>query len=188
MHVVKAKFETLIRHVKVFNNGEQPVVEDIGISGGRIVARGQDLDETNADQVIDGAGLWAMPGMFDIHTHYDLELEVAPALSESVRHGTTSVVIANCSLGLAFGAQRKEGFDPIVDCLFEDFKIVESTTSDYGEINHRSVLIQVKIAERVDHILPRVSHHRSASGRFPTINVRMILNRFFVERSQSPTH
>src|SRR5690606_4296502 len=67
-------------------------------------------------KVVDAQGLWAMPGLFDIHTHYDLELEVAPGLPESVRHGTTTVVIANCSLGLAFGAQRKDGADPIVDC------------------------------------------------------------------------
>jgi N-acyl-D-aspartate/D-glutamate deacylase len=116
MHTAKTKFETLIKCVKIFNNGEQPIVEDIGISGGRIVARGKDLEASTADQIIDGSGLWALPGMFDIHTHYDLELEVAPALSESVRHGTTSVVIANCSLGLAFGAQRKGAIDPIVDC------------------------------------------------------------------------
>lgn len=116
MHTAKTKFETLIKCVKIFNNGEQPIVEDIGISGGRIVARGKDLEASTADQIIDGSGLWALPGMFDIHTHYDLELEVAPALSESVRHGTTSVVIANCSLGLAFGAQRKGETDPIVDC------------------------------------------------------------------------
>jgi len=57
-----------------------------------------------------------MPGMFDIHTHYDLELEVAPGLPESTRHGTTSVVISNCSLGLAFGNQREGDTDPIVDC------------------------------------------------------------------------
>ena len=57
-----------------------------------------------------------MPGLFDIHTHYDLELELAPGLPESTRHGTTSVVIANCSLGLAFGSQRDGTNDPIVSC------------------------------------------------------------------------
>ena len=69
-----------------------------------------------AGRVIDAEGLWLMPGLFDIHTHYDLELEVAPGLPESTRHGTTSVVIANCSLGLAFGAQRDGTNDPIVSC------------------------------------------------------------------------
>src|SRR6185295_4084637 len=36
---------------------------------------------------------------------------------EAVRHGTTTVVVSNCSLGLAFGAQRRDGADPIVDCF-----------------------------------------------------------------------
>ncbi len=108
--------DTLIKNAKVFNNGETPVVEDIAIANGRIVARGKDLAHSDTTEVIDGTGMWAMPGLFDIHTHYDLELEVAPGLPESTRHGTTSVVIANCSLGLAYGSQRKDGADPIVDC------------------------------------------------------------------------
>ena len=108
--------DTLIKNAKVFNNGETPVVEDVAVSDGRIVARGTDLNEENARRVIDAKGMWLMPGLFDIHTHYDLELEVAPGLPESTRHGTTSVVIANCSLGLAFGAQRDGVNDPIVIC------------------------------------------------------------------------
>ncbi|MDV3503895.1 hypothetical protein [Marinobacter sp. M-5] len=112
-----ATWDYLIHGAKVFDGtGELPLREDIAIADGRIAARGQELDPANARQVIDGNEYWAMPGLFDIHTHYDLELEVAPGLPESVRHGTTTVVIANCSLGLAFGAQRKDDADPIVDC------------------------------------------------------------------------
>ena len=106
----------LIKNAKVFNDTESPRIEDVAIAKGKIVDRGQDLNYTNAEKVIDAKGLWLMPGLFDIHTHYDLELEVAPALPESVRHGTTSVVIANCSLGLAFGSQRDGVNDPIVSC------------------------------------------------------------------------
>ena len=58
-----------------------------------------------------------MPGLLDIHTHLDLEVELAPGLPESVRHGTTTVVVGNCSLGTAFGAQRRNGDDPILDCF-----------------------------------------------------------------------
>lgn len=110
------KIDTLIKNAKVFNNGEQPVVEDVAITDGRIVCRGQALNDSLASTIIDADGQWLMPGLFDIHTHYDLELEVAPGLPESTRHGTTSVVIANCSLGLAFGNQRDDTFDPIVAC------------------------------------------------------------------------
>ncbi|MFT6153597.1 MAG: N-acyl-D-aspartate/D-glutamate deacylase [Bermanella sp.] len=112
-----AKVDTLIQNAKIFNNGEPAIVEDIAIAGGVILARGKNLNTKNATRVIDGKGKWLMPGLFDIHTHYDLELEVAPGLPESVRHGTTSVVIANCSLGLSFGNQRDGEIDPIVDCF-----------------------------------------------------------------------
>ncbi|MCL6416730.1 amidohydrolase family protein [Aestuariirhabdus sp. Z084] len=108
--------DILIKNAKVFNNGETPVIEDVAIAGGKIVSRGPNLSEQSAGRVIDATGQWLMPGLFDIHTHYDLELEVAPGLPESTRHGTTTVVIANCSLGLAFGAQRDGANDPIVDC------------------------------------------------------------------------
>ena len=109
-------FDTLIKNGKIFNSGESPVIEDIALSNGCVVARGKNLQASEHTEVIDASGKWVMPGLFDIHTHYDLELEVAPGLPESTRHGTTSVVIANCSLGLAFGAQRKDGADPVVDC------------------------------------------------------------------------
>ena len=109
-------FDTLIKNAKVFNRGEQPVIEDVAVANGHIITRGKDLDTAQASRVIDAQDLWLMPGLFDIHTHYDLELELAPGLPESTRHGTTSVVIANCSLGLAFGAQRDGTNDPIVSC------------------------------------------------------------------------
>jgi N-acyl-D-aspartate/D-glutamate deacylase len=111
------QWDYLIQGATVFDgSGALPVREDIAVSAGRVAARGVRLDASRAHTIIDGSGHWAMPGLFDIHTHYDLELEVASGLPESVRHGTTTVVIANCSLGLAFGAQRKDGADPIVDC------------------------------------------------------------------------
>ena len=110
------KIDTLIKNAKVFNNGDVPVVQDVAIANGKIIARGKDLTASNVGRVVDAEGLWLMPGLFDIHTHYDLELEVAPGLPESTRHGTTSVVIANCSLGLAFGSQRDGTNDPIVSC------------------------------------------------------------------------
>lgn len=54
--------------------------------------------------VVEADGLWLCPGFVDIHTHYDIELELAPALGESLRHGVTAVVIGGCSLSLTVGA------------------------------------------------------------------------------------
>src|SRR5215831_14872187 len=82
--------------------GAPPIVCDVGVDEGRIsaVAPGAGLQ---AREVRDVTGLWVAPGFVDIHTHYDVEVEIAPGLAESVRHGVTSVVMGNCSLSLTVG-------------------------------------------------------------------------------------
>ncbi|MBB2205756.1 N-acyl-D-amino-acid deacylase family protein [Gluconacetobacter takamatsuzukensis] len=98
-------------------SGADPVLSDLAVKDGRIAAVGPHL-EVDPDTVeIDCRGLWLMPGLLDIHTHLDLEVELAPELPEVVRHGTTTVVMSNCSIGVAYGHQRREGEDPIVDCF-----------------------------------------------------------------------
>jgi N-acyl-D-aspartate/D-glutamate deacylase len=52
---------------------------------------------------IDAGGCWVTPGFVDLHTHYDAELEVSPALDESVRHGITTALIGSCGLSMAVG-------------------------------------------------------------------------------------
>ncbi|AFZ15238.1 Amidohydrolase 3 [Crinalium epipsammum PCC 9333] len=98
--------DLLIQNGLIFDGlGSAPVRGDIGIQNGKIVALpglGKAIS-VDAHQVVDASQLWVTPGFIDIHTHYDLELEIAPGLSESVRHGVTSVVIGNCSLSVAVG-------------------------------------------------------------------------------------
>jgi N-acyl-D-aspartate/D-glutamate deacylase len=111
-------WDLLIRGARVFDGtGAASIIEDVAIRDGRIAARGVGLAPERAEQVVDATGRWLMPGLLDIHTHLDLEVELAPGLPESVRHGTTTVVVGNCSLGTAFGSQRRNGDDPILDCF-----------------------------------------------------------------------
>ena len=113
-----ASWDLLIRGATVFDgSGECPVVEDIAVRNGRIAARGRDLPANAADAVVEAAGQWLLPGMLDIHTHLDLEVDVAPGLPEVVRHGTTTVLVGNCSLGTCFGTQKVGSQEPIVDCF-----------------------------------------------------------------------
>ncbi|MEY3018205.1 MAG: hypothetical protein RL336_1340 [Pseudomonadota bacterium] len=125
--------DILIKNAKVFHRGQAPVIQDVAIADGRIAARGQDLPTGENTHIIDADGMWLMPGLFDIHTHYDLELEVAPDLPESTRHGTTTVVIANCSLGLAYGNQRKDDNDPIVSCYARVENIPKNVLRDVAD-------------------------------------------------------
>ncbi len=112
------RWDRLLQNALVFDGtGAMPRQMDVAITGGRIAEMGEQLPASRAAQVQDLSGQWLMPGLLDIHTHFDLEVEIEPGLPEAVRHGTTTVVVSNCSLGLAYGAQRRDGTDPIVDCF-----------------------------------------------------------------------
>ncbi|PLW84205.1 aminoacylase [Kineobactrum sediminis] len=111
-------WDTLITDALVFDgSGEAPQAVDIAIKDGRVAARGHALPRSEAQRVIDGTGQWLMPGLLDIHTHLDLEVDLDPRLPEVVRHGTTTVVVGNCSLGTCFGQQVEDDQNPIVDCF-----------------------------------------------------------------------
>jgi len=111
-------WDTLIRNAMVFDGtGGAPQEQDIAIKGGRIAARGRSLPVREAARIIEGEGQWLMPGLLDIHTHLDLEVDLEPGLPEVVRHGTTTVLVGNCSLGTCFGRQQTDQQNPIVDCF-----------------------------------------------------------------------
>ena len=93
-------YDTIIRNGRWFDGtGAPSAVRNIGITDGRIVAlTPHHLDETGCPQVVDATGKWVLPGMVDIHTHYDVEVLDGPGLPESVRHGVTTVLVGSCSL------------------------------------------------------------------------------------------
>jgi N-acyl-D-aspartate/D-glutamate deacylase len=93
-------YDTIISNGRWFDGtGAPSAVRNIGIRGGHVVAiTPQDLDDAGCRQVIDATGKWVLPGMLDIHTHYDVEVLNGPSLSESLRHGVTTVMLGSCSL------------------------------------------------------------------------------------------
>ncbi|MDT5287966.1 MAG: hypothetical protein QOF88_2855 [Mycobacterium sp.] len=93
-------YDTIIRNGRWFDGtGAPSAVRTLGIRGGHVVAISADqLDDTGCPQVIDATGKWVLPGMLDIHTHYDVEVLDGPALAESLRHGVTTVMLGSCSL------------------------------------------------------------------------------------------
>ncbi|MGH3726252.1 MAG: N-acyl-D-amino-acid deacylase family protein [Mycobacterium sp.] len=97
-----AQFDTVIHNGRWFDGaGSASAVRNIGIRDGHIAAISVDaLDETNCPNIVDATGKWVLPGLIDIHTHYDVEVLAAPGLSESVRHGVTTVLLGSCSLSV----------------------------------------------------------------------------------------
>jgi len=97
------RFDTVITGGLVYDGrGSAPRRVDVGIQDGVVVALEAGLP-TDGARVLDATDRWVMPGFIDLHTHYDAEIEVAPGLSESVRHGVTTVVVGSCSLSMAVG-------------------------------------------------------------------------------------
>ncbi|GAA1630528.1 N-acyl-D-amino-acid deacylase family protein [Nocardia ninae] len=93
-------YDTIIKSGRWFDGAGSPsATRHIGLRGDRVVTVSADpLDETGCPNVIEAAGKWVVPGMIDIHTHYDIEVLKTPALTESVRHGITTVLLGSCSL------------------------------------------------------------------------------------------
>lgn len=97
-------YDTIIRNGRWFDGSGAPsAVRSIGIRGGHIEAISPEpLDETGCPQVIDADGHWVLPGLVDIHTHYDVEVLGGPALAESLRHGVTTIMLGSCSLSTVY--------------------------------------------------------------------------------------
>ncbi|MBX3220102.1 MAG: amidohydrolase family protein [Labilithrix sp.] len=83
--------------------GNPSYAGDVLVQDGRIaeISRAKIAPPPDAE-VIDARGKWVLPGFVDNHTHYDGEVLVAPQLSESVRHGVTTVMLGGCSLSFVY--------------------------------------------------------------------------------------
>ena len=89
--------DLLIRGATVYDGtGAPPKREDIGVQAGRIVSA-----EKSAKQTIDADGLALMPGIIDLHTHYDAQVTWDPKLTPSVGLGVTTAILGNCGFGIA---------------------------------------------------------------------------------------
>ena len=96
---------TVIRNGMVYDGNDAPPrsVDVLVGDDGRIVSMAPEVDAPQDATVIDAAGCWVTPGFVDLHTHYDAEVEMAPGLTESLRHGVTTTLIGSCGLSMVVG-------------------------------------------------------------------------------------
>ncbi len=110
-------FDTIIKGGRVVDGSGLPSrIADIGIALGLIADIGR---LSGARETIDADGLVVMPGIIDVHTHYDPQLTFDPYATSSCFHGVTSVVAGNCGYSIAPCARKDH------DWLIELFARVE---------------------------------------------------------------
>jgi len=92
--------DLIIRNAQVFDgSGLPPVLSDVAVSNGRIAHIGSTAEA--AHETIDAKGLALMPGIVDLHTHYDAQVTWDRTMSPSPALGVTTAVIGNCGFGIA---------------------------------------------------------------------------------------
>ena len=92
-------YDLLIRGATVVDGlGHDPRRADVEVSNSRIAVIGE--IGSGAAEVIDAGGLALMPGIIDIHTHYDAQVTWDPTLSPSPSLGVTTAVMGNCGFGI----------------------------------------------------------------------------------------
>src|SRR5438477_655389 len=78
--------------------GHDPISTDVAVKDGRIAKIG--AIPADAAEVVDAGGLALMPGIIDLHTHYDAQVTWDPTLSPSPSLGVTTAVMGNCGFGI----------------------------------------------------------------------------------------
>jgi N-acyl-D-aspartate/D-glutamate deacylase len=88
--------DLLIRGATVYDGTGAPGrVADVAVRNGRIAAPGP------AKETLDAGGLALMPGIVDVHTHYDAQITWDAKLSPSPALGVTTAILGNCGFGIA---------------------------------------------------------------------------------------
>ncbi len=91
--------DLLIRSATVYDGSGGPGrVASVGVLDGKVVpVEKGDSSKTT----IDAHGLALMPGIVDVHTHYDAQITWDAQLSPSPALGVTTAILGNCGFGVA---------------------------------------------------------------------------------------
>ena len=79
--------DLVIRGATVIDGlGNKPIRADVAVRNGRITAVGE--IGSDGAEIVDAGGLALMPGIIDLHTHYDAQVTWDPTLSPSPSLGS----------------------------------------------------------------------------------------------------
>jgi N-acyl-D-aspartate/D-glutamate deacylase len=94
-----AMHDLLIRGATVYDGLGSSFAGDVAVRDGKIVETGK--ISASSRTMVDAGGLSLMPGIVDLHTHYDAQVTWDRTLSPSPALGVTTAVLGNCGFGIA---------------------------------------------------------------------------------------
>ena len=110
------------RAVVVDGTGAPPRTADVAVRDGRIAEVGKVTGSARRTVAADGLAL--MPGIVDVHTHYDAQVTWDRTLSPSPALGVTTAVIGNCGFGIAPCPQSQR------ETMLKNLSVVEGMDLD----------------------------------------------------------
>ena len=99
------KFDTVIKNGVVVT-ATDTYASDVGISGDKITAIGQQLPTEGASKIIDAAGRYVLPGGIDVHTHLDMPFGGTTS-ADDFQSGTTAAAFGGTTTLIDFAIQYK---------------------------------------------------------------------------------
>ena len=129
--VLVVTFDVIIKNGIIYDGtGKESYCGDMGIRDGKIEFLGV-IESSDADTLIDAAGLAVAPGFIDTHSHSGLEALVYPQTPHNIMQGITTCVVGQDAMGPA----------PVVDEFVGSWKkSMAGLEGDYKtEWNWRSV-------------------------------------------------
>src|SRR6201988_235769 len=119
----KPMHDLVIRGATVVDGlGHDPMRADVAVKDGRIAAIGE--AGKDASEIVDAGGLTLMPGIIDLHTHYDAQVAWDPTLSPSPSLGVTTAVMGNCGFGIVSSPPH------LRDLIMRNLAVVEGMDID----------------------------------------------------------
>src|SRR6266581_3547614 len=116
-------YDLVIRGATVVDGlGHDPCRADLAVKDGRIAAIGEVGED--AAEIVDAGGLALMPGIIDLHTHYDAQVTWDPTLSPSPSLGVTTAIMGNCGFGIVPSPP------PLRDLIMRNLAVVEGMDLD----------------------------------------------------------
>src|ERR1700724_4122414 len=116
-------YDLVIRGATLIDGlGHDPRRADVAVKDARIAAIGK--LGSDAAEVVDAGGLTLMPGIIDIHTHYDAQVTWDPTLSPSPSLGVTTAITGNCGFGIVPSPP------PLRDLIMRNLAVVEGMDID----------------------------------------------------------